>query len=152
MNEAIKLAIEKACENGYMVRMSRTSNSRYPVKRIFEDGNFPGIIWCKFEIIPEDIKGRFQEEITLTTNDVFTDPKFWESLGRALGWAENVCDTCGESKRLYQQAGSTKHECIDCQDWGGVRVIYTWLYHSLRYFELKLTGGDEEKFWKELLK
>lgn len=58
--------------------------------------------------------------------DILLDPEFWQSLGRGLGWP----------KYHYTDVGET--------------VDY-WLGEALRYFELKLTGGDEAKFWQELI-
>lgn len=65
-------------------------------------------------------------------NDVFLDPLFWRALGKALGWQERHCSCNGYS-----------YQC-DCD--------FTWLVQAHEFFELKLTGGDEKKFWEELLK
>lgn len=52
------------------------------------------------------------------------DPLFWKALGRAKGWTE------------FNNMPSDYDE---------------WVQKALRYFELKLTGGDEENVWKEIL-
>jgi hypothetical protein len=51
------------------------------------------------------------------------DPLFWQALGKALGWDD------------FRAA-----------------VPPLWLANALHYHELLLTGGDTEKFWKELIK
>lgn len=129
--KAVKLAIE----NGYILKMGLTSNQRYELKRVFEDGNFPGIVWCKFEIFPQDIRGRFQEEITLTTNDIVADAEFWKALSRALGWGSGIKKTKSNNTFNYSQP----------------IIVDAWLNHALRFFEIKLTNGSEETFWKDIL-
>lgn len=108
------------------------------------------------------------------------DPLFWQALGRALGWnrkAEKlnfvetlrygdddvivfVCRYCGTDAQTDEEHGeygsvlSSWFVCGDCKGEdleSEEQFIPKHLYHSLRFFELKLTGGDEEKFWKELL-
>jgi hypothetical protein len=69
---------------------------------------------------------------------VVFEPAFWQALGYALGW----------------KGGTYKYEWFHLAsgDFAGGRVgVRPWQYHALRYFELHMTGGDEEKFWKELL-
>ena len=56
------------------------------------------------------------------------DPLFWQALGKALD-AENL-----------RFAGN------------GQPMRPAWLVYALRYHEVALTGGDTEKFWKDLLK
>ena len=59
-------------------------------------------------------------------NDVaILDPLFWQALGKALGHGINQRDNV--TNRLI------------------------WQQLALDYFDLVLTGGDTEKFWKELL-
>jgi hypothetical protein len=62
---------------------------------------------------------------------VMTDPLFWQALGKALGW----------SKELYKD-----------NPFDGTAIWQTWQYHAHQYFDLVLTGGDTEKFWKSLIK
>lgn len=62
-------------------------------------------------------------------DEAILDPLFWRALGKALGWKEE-----------YEFANPIVH------------TIPQWLYEALWYHELNLTGGDTEKFWKELLK
>lgn len=57
---------------------------------------------------------------------IFTDPLFWVALGKALGWKHNNATL-----------------------WSGRQA--EWLEYAHAYFELVLTDGSTEKFWKELL-
>lgn len=59
-------------------------------------------------------------------NRIVLDPEFWKALGKALGWGKS---------ELWENDINIPH----------------WKLHALRFFELKLTGGDEEKFWSDLL-
>ncbi len=59
------------------------------------------------------------------------DPLFWQALGKALGWEEQSFGY--ETSYGY---------------WEGKPE---WNYFAHMYFDLLLTGGDTEKFWKELL-
>lgn len=76
---------------------------------------------------------------------VVCDPLFWQALGKALGWKDvfknkksmGLMEMCGhpycptEGNCKYQKPERSKY--------------------AHKYFDLLLTGGDTEKFWKELL-
>jgi hypothetical protein len=62
------------------------------------------------------------------------DPLFWQSLGKALGWGMKI-----------------NHQTALSWEDGGSAVTAEWLHLALIYHELVLTGGETEKFWKELL-
>ena len=72
------------------------------------------------------------------------NPAFWKCLGKALGWKRFKCADC--------KADFTISGMIICPECHKLGHKYAWHYHALRYFELRLTGGDEEAFWKELTK
>ena len=55
------------------------------------------------------------------------DPLFWQALGKALGWKRELS-----------------------QHWDIVRP--EWLNKAMTYYEINLTGGDTEKFFKKLIK
>lgn len=68
----------------------------------------------------------------------YADPLFWQALGKALGW-----------KGLVH-----KEDGVECALRGRDPVDFTyekWQYHAHQYFDLVLTGGDTEKFWKDLI-
>ena len=61
------------------------------------------------------------------------DPSFWQSLGKALGWAE------------YTSWLEQYHEgSIDLTD-------LTWRRNATRFYDLILTGQPTDQFWKEIL-
>lgn len=69
--------------------------------------------------------------LKVTQNNICLDPLFWQALGKALDWRPK--------QYFHKQWNNGK----PCPEWG---------VHASRFFELKLTGGDEEKFWEELIK
>lgn len=73
-------------------------------------------------------------EDVIDTKAFLLDPQFWQALGKALGW-----------NRDYKIG--IQH--IVGQSW---MIIPAWQYWANHYFNLILTGGDTEAFWKELLK
>jgi hypothetical protein len=101
-----------------------------------------------------------------------TDPLFWQALGRALGWDSNTgssysCCFSQEGLKVFskQKVGIIVGESKDKECWrvqwlgNSSKEVYSknyilvkdWLYQAHQYFDLLLTGGDTEKFWKELL-
>lgn len=59
---------------------------------------------------------------------VLCDPKFWISLGKARGWAENPTEIWYNDKKTYQ-----------------------WQVYALRYFETLLTAPEKIKeYWENL--
>lgn len=58
------------------------------------------------------------------------DPLFWQALGKALGMPDWVEDS-------HYPIDSFRKDCSKC-----------W---AMKYFDITLTGGDKEKFWKELM-
>lgn len=72
---------------------------------------------------------------------VVLDPLFWQALGKALGWIET-----GKHFRRYEH--DDYEECSQCIEYG---ESSQWIHYAHQYFDLALTGGDTEKFWKELI-
>lgn len=70
-------------------------------------------------------------------------PLFWQSLGKALGWEELVCSDDGLMHPIPSEI---------CRVGMYVGWIPKWHYMALEYFDLLLTGGNTEAFWKEILK
>jgi len=65
------------------------------------------------------------------------DPYFWQALGKALGWKD---------KMLYRLTDSMYERKLSRKEMSEAEI------HAHQYFDLVLTGGDTEKFWKELIK
>lgn len=68
----------------------------------------------------------YQEIIDEARDKVILDPLFWQALGKALGWGT----TTASNNFGYKNS---------------------WQYYAHQYINLILTGGDTDKFWKELL-
>ena len=60
------------------------------------------------------------------------DPSFWQSLGKALGWTERIDGGLKYENGFYKKL-----------------PVEQWYAH--KFYDLILTGGDTEVFWKELL-
>jgi hypothetical protein len=75
-------------------------------------------------------------ESSMFSNYLTQDPLFWQALGKALGWQEYTHVPLGNWDEVSKM---TTHS------------DFTWKYHAKRYFDLVLTGGDTEAFWKELI-
>jgi hypothetical protein len=70
---------------------------------------------------------------------VVQEPLFWQALGKASGWGNDLW--VGEMKRLVgDKLAKVKWEIPD------------WQHHAQIYFDILMEGGDTEKFWKELIK
>lgn len=75
----------------------------------------------------------YQEIIDEARDKVILDPLFWQALGKALGWREKKT---GLLFRDLPEQANTIESCLP---------------YAHLYFDLILTGGDTEKFWKDLL-
>lgn len=81
-------------------------------------------------------------------SQILLDPAFWVSLGKALRWERRTVVVVGNSEMEsleWFEVGMDKHESYH------TFRLPKWQFHALRFFEIKLTGGDEKKFWEELL-
>src|SRR5947209_7160031 len=65
--------------------------------------------------------------------DMVLDPLFWQALGKALGWGASASDLINFKTAKRKKRG------------------YEWQWHAMNYYLLNLTGGNEEKFWKQLI-
>jgi len=61
---------------------------------------------------------------------IFQDPAFWQALGKVRGWSD------------VSKFGDI--------NFGRPGVHTGWLPVALRYFEVKLSGGDLSQFWTSL--
>jgi hypothetical protein len=80
----------------------------------------------------KDIANSNQFSRERTEAEIILDPLFWQALGKALGWGENAGIKSSDIENTWLPLSG-------------------WKYHAHQYFDLVLTGGDVEKFWKELL-
>jgi hypothetical protein len=77
--------------------------------------------WIDNEGMHFSIQDVEQKGSPVKVNDILLDPLFWQALGRVRGWvAENPI------------------------------LPPEWLHHAEYYFHIRLSGGDETKFWESL--
>jgi len=74
---------------------------------------------------------------TKLPEELILDPLFWKALARALSWEQYTEEDIGNWDEVNTMI---------------TRTEVTWKKKAHQYFDLLLTGGDVEKFWKELLK
>ena len=81
-------------------------------------------------------------------HELFRDPKFWQSLGKALKWkTETVCWSC-------EQPRKSRYDTSCCEDGGttGYDYLEGWEYQAIRYFrDYAMQGKTAELFFKELI-
>lgn len=99
--------------------------------------NCPLLGYVVEDFIPEQVHIKYGNVVMKRKflSDVVLDPLFWQALGKALGW---------------------KLKVLVIWDWNAtwtatVTEMETWRWYAHQYFDLLLTGGDQDKFWKELL-
>lgn len=80
------------------------------------------------EAIKKAIEGGWKYKSGSGWTVIALDPSFWQCLGKALGWADNKLPVLA-------------HEPLG----------YTRQKYAHRFYDLILTGGDTDAFWKELL-
>ncbi len=72
--------------------------------------------------------------------DIFLDPLFWESLGKALGWKLDNCDMkFGAEKSIH---------CSHCH-FGPTKNCNEWLYQWHSFIDHLANGGTVEEFFKQ---
>jgi hypothetical protein len=128
MNEVIKLAIEKGGykEKDYGIEVLVSVKSPYK-----HDGMTPSSSSHHAYRVGAGIMLKFLYPYFITS-----DPLFWRSLGKALGW--NKLD----KERIEQAQRDFGYSLIEDP---------TWLKQALRYQKLVLIGSSTERFWKDLL-
>jgi hypothetical protein len=98
-----------------------------------------------------NVRDALEEVVThyfLAKELFFSTPAFWQALGKARGWKCAKCGGVGFTQE-HQPTAFHGEECDNCP----VQVqcdCNSWLYHALRYFEVKLSGGDLSDYWQSL--
>lgn len=91
------------------------------------------VSYCKDGIVWQKGYSDFE---TIHHSTITLDPLFWTALGKALGWG-----------KLFHRDGE---ECALKSD--PVDFTYKeWQWHAHQYFDIKLTQGNEDEFWKGIL-
>lgn len=122
----------------------RLTNAKDAIKQVFGKGYFP----ARFEIPLNSEYGYWidddgchfslqdvEEQPCVTFTQVCLDPLFWQALGKARGWIK-------EASVFPKSSGAWKME----QE----RNQKMWKIYALDYFETRLSGRDERKFWESL--
>ncbi len=110
-------------------------------------------------------KGGMDRGIYNNKEYLVLQPGFWQALGKGLGWGQDIyktesgqewgkriclhCNTDVEYQPKMESGCNHAHYPEACEVCSAKTI--TWKQQALRFFELKLTGGDEQKFWAELL-
>jgi hypothetical protein len=79
--------------------------------------------------------------LRMSWQEIALMPTFWQALGKALGWRQNGRIT------MYEYDGISK-DPVEVK-WTD---SFTWAIYAHRFYDLILTGGDTEQYWKDLLK
>ena len=136
MNEAIKLAKEHGYESPIPVAMVNDETKKHTQE------------WL-LNVFMQDY---FSPMVT-------SDPLFWQALGKALGWnGEHEWYYKGEQADPNYRYSFTHASCINCNQLDTIAGRKSncekgnnWLNQALWYHKVNLTGGDTEKFWKDLI-
>jgi hypothetical protein len=113
----IQEAINKAVEGGYHIHGSDGVETSY------EGATHDYSAWTR-----KDNESSF----IVPTEETFLDPRFWQALGRALGWSE-ACDL----------AITCRHGPEACRQWHG----YYWMYQWHCFIQEIANGKTPEAFF-----
>ncbi len=116
----IEEAMQKATEGGYHIYGSDGMDTSY------DGANSEYSVWTR-----KDNESSF----IIPIEETFLDPKFWQALGRALGWSE-ACDlaiSCRHGEEEYQS----------CRG-------YYWMYQWHRFIQAIADGHTSEAFFAHL--
>ena len=116
----IQEAIDKANEGGYHIHGSDGMETDYA------GANRKFSAWTR-----KDNESSFM----IPTEETFLDPRFWQALGRALGWSE-ACDL----------AINCRHGQEACQSCRG----YYWMYQWHCFIQALADGHTPDAFFAQL--
>lgn len=121
------------------------------IRQAVEDGNYlPHFAPIHYDV--EDLRAYYPsstEYVVKNYSDILQDPAFWIALGKARGWHEWVYPFgYTDYPKHRNQAGNEYVKPPGNIDYLDKQPA--WLYHALRYFETKLSGGDTNKFFQNL--
>jgi hypothetical protein len=116
--------------------MKKLASAQHAIKQAIEGGY--DVRWNPAWLNVEKIDS--QGNVTPLKNDqVFTDPLFWQALGKARGWELHTCTDCN----------NPDSKC-NCNEKDFEALQNTWNVWAMRWFYTRLSNGDEEKFWQSL--
>jgi hypothetical protein len=117
----IKEALNKAVEGGYHI------NDSDGVATWYIGANDEYSAWTRTDN---------DSSFMVPVEETLLDPRFWQALGRTLGWGE-VCDL----------AITCVHGHEECCSYRG----YYWMYQWHRFIQILAHGNPPEAFFAQLL-
>jgi hypothetical protein len=95
---------------------------------------------------------------------IFLDPKFWQSLGKAMGWAKEICFICGSSEirsgkepsspdnpgDYYENCKRCGAEWMSRDEFEDGNAIAGWLYRWHKFVDHLAEGKTAEDYFKTL--
>jgi len=95
---------------------------------------------------PPHIEGRIPAEYEINHDTVFLDPLFWQSLGKAMGWGEEVATLSGGKKEECIFVGNKRHEA----QWARAQKQPEWQYKWHRFIDHLADNKSAESFFEKL--
>lgn len=94
-------------------------------------------------------------DFELDVREAFTNPLFWQALGKARGWEVTKEWYCEEKDCSFRKTYFSHHDHTFCPRDGKKLKIRTEdtgasLRRAYDWFENRMVGGSEEEFWKSL--
>lgn len=113
----------------------KLNNAQDAIKQAIE-GGYEG--WCD-KTSSEwffDARHRYgtQWVVQLQEYACFSDPLFWQALGKERGWKDEDIS--------YEALQGVTHSLV--------LGLEAWAYYSMRWFSTRLSNGDESAFWQNL--
>lgn len=135
----IQQAIEKAIEGGWLKGSKLRSISEY-------DGSYlPQVAFFTLKSDETSTEKWHRDVLAL-----FSDPLFWQSLGKAMGWEEYACEWCGGTEEKPSMEGDVSL-CKSCgTTLEEVELYKTWRVKWHRFIDKLADGGTAEQFFDEL--
>lgn len=118
-------AVEKAIEGGW-----RLKNQHIPADGDYFVALIDNGAAIKYQV--QNKAGEPKDNDYANVAEIALDPTFWQALGKALGWGLVL-----GWEEMYAPAENAAQE---------------WYQNAFRFYDLILTGGDTEAYWKDLLK
>ena len=80
------------------------------------------------------------------------DPLFWQCLGKAMGWKDEVCGRCGGYLQENKSVVNNARLCGENSDcWDSGLTIETYKYHWHNFIDHIADGGTPDDFFNNLI-
>lgn len=141
----IETTIKKAIEGGYDFEKKEHDGLKPPLKFVKNEFRTHSTGALEVRAIYKDDSGKeygswvvFNDWIRRHKERTFIDPKFWESLGKAMGWGK--CSKHIREERMARMLAGCD-ECMDADDWQNY-------WHN--FIDHLIEGKSAEDYFKEL--